>query len=159
MRPKSLCIRLIVFLILPGCSLFLYKDQEIRAPEVETDIPATLPDTTEKKKPGKTQVGKASWYGANFHGKKTASGAVFDANQRTAAHRSFPFGSKVRVTRLDNNKSVEVEINDRGPFVGGRIIDLSRAAAAVLGMMEEGAVTVRVELLDSTSAQQTAVQP
>jgi rare lipoprotein A len=104
-------------------------------------------------------VGKASWYGANFHGKKTASGAAFDANQRTAAHRSFPFGSRVRVTRLDNNKSVEVEINDRGPFVDGRIIDLSRAAATALDMTEDGTVTVRVELLDSTSGRQTAVQP
>lgn len=159
MRLKSFHIGFILFLMLPGCSLFPYKNREVPSAEVATSIPETPPEVTEKKKPGKTQVGKASWYGANFHGKKTASGAAFDANQRTAAHRSFPFGSKVRVTRLDNNKSVEVEINDRGPFVDGRIIDLSNAAATALDMTEDGTVTVRVELLDSTSGQQTAVQP
>jgi rare lipoprotein A len=84
---------------------------------------------------------------------------VFDPNQQTAAHRSFPLGSRVRVTRLDNNKSVEVEITDRGPFVHGRIIDLSRAAAASLGMLQKGTVRVRVELLDSPTVRQTAVQP
>jgi rare lipoprotein A (peptidoglycan hydrolase) len=154
MRRKSLCIRLILLLVLPGCSVFIYKDQEIQVPETDT---FALPDTTEKKK-RKIQVGKASWYGGNFHGKQTASGAIFDATQRTAAHRSLPFGSKVRVTRLDNNKSVVVEINDRGPFIDGRIIDLSHAAAEVLGMTAEGAVTVEIELLDSLSARQTTVR-
>jgi rare lipoprotein A len=100
-----------------------------------------------RKKPGAMQVGKASWYGPQFHGKKTASGEPFDQHDNTAAHPFFPLGSKVRVTRLDNEKSVEVEITDRGPFVDGRIIDLSRGAAQALGMIDDGVIIVRVELL------------
>lgn len=82
-----------------------------------------------------------------FHGKKTASGEVFDKSEFTAAHPSLPFGSKVRVTKLVGNSSVEVEINDRGPFGAGRIIDLSHAAAEALGMVEEGTAGVRGELI------------
>ena len=159
---KSFYAPLALFLILQGCSLFPYKDQSIQSTNIGPIgpiIPDKPSDAIEKKQPGKVQVGKASWYGGNFQGKRTASGTVFDPNQRTAAHRTFPLGSRVRVTRLDNNKSVEVEITDRGPFVDGRIIDLSRAAAASLGMLQEGTVTVQVELLDSTSVRQTAVQP
>jgi rare lipoprotein A len=98
-------------------------------------------------KPYKTELGHASWYGPKFHGKKTASGEVFDQQEFTAAHRNLPMGSKVRVTNLENEKSVEVEINDRGPFVDGRIIDLSRAAARALRMLEDGITRVRVEVL------------
>ena len=76
--------------------------------------------------------GEASWYGPRFHGKKTASGDIYNQNKLTAAHKTLPLGSKARVTNLDNGNTVEVEINDRGPFVQGRIIDLSRAAAGVL---------------------------
>lgn len=92
-------------------------------------------------------TGKASWYGPGFHGKKTASGDVFDDSKLTAAHKSLPLGSKAIVTNLNNGKSVEVEINDRGPFTQGRLIDLSRAAAQALGMVEHGIVPVRVDLL------------
>ncbi len=80
------------------------------------------------------QVGRASWYGPGFHGKRTASGQCFNQNQLTAAHRSLPLGTKARVTNLQNGKAVEVTINDRGPFVKGRIIDLSRAAARQITM-------------------------
>lgn len=93
------------------------------------------------------EVGHASWYGPKFHGKKTASGVIFDQQEFTAAHRNLPLGSRVRVTNLENAKFVEVEINDRGPFVPGRIIDLSRAAAKELGMLEDGVTPVRVEVL------------
>jgi rare lipoprotein A len=109
-----------------------------------------------RKKPRAVQIGKASWYGPKFHGKKTASGEPFDQHDHTAAHPSFPLGSKVRVTRLDNEKSVEVEINDRGPFVDGRIIDLSRAAAQTLGITDDGVVMVRVELLSGGGTPATA---
>ncbi len=78
--------------------------------------------------------GNASWYGPGFHGKRTANGERFNADGLTAAHRSLPFGTRVRVTNRTNGRSVVVRINDRGPFVGGRSIDLSRGAARAIGM-------------------------
>ncbi len=89
----------------------------------------------------------ASWYGAKHQGKRTASGEVFNQDKFTAAHRSLPWGSIVKVINLANGKSVEVRINDRGPYGQGRIIDVSRAAARVLGMVASGVTLVRVELL------------
>lgn len=79
-----------------------------------------------------SNAGLASWYGPGFHGKRTASGAIFNQNALTAAHKSLPFGSKVKVTNLSNKKSVVVTINDRGPFKAGRIIDLSKKANQIL---------------------------
>ena len=96
--------------------------------------------------------GTASWYGPRFHGKKTASGEIYDQTKLTAAHKTLPLGSKARVTNLDNGNTVEVEINDRGPFVQGRIIDLSRAAARALGFVESGTAPVRVELIAEETA-------
>ena len=96
---------------------------------------------------GVTQTGKASYYGDRHHGNKTASGERFDQHALTAAHRSLPFGTRVRVTNLSNDKSVVVRINDRGPFVRGRIIDVSRAAAERLDMLRAGVVPVRLEPL------------
>jgi len=93
-------------------------------------------------------AGIASWYGPGFTGKKTASGEVFDAGSFTAAHQTLPFGSKARVTNLINGKSVYVVINDRGPYAGNRIIDLSQAAARAIDMIEHGVVRVRIDLLD-----------
>ncbi|MBK8640524.1 MAG: septal ring lytic transglycosylase RlpA family protein [Chromatiaceae bacterium] len=91
------------------------------------------------------QDGVASWYGPQHHGRKTASGQPFNQNTLTAAHPSLPFGTQVRVTNLANGKQVVVSINDRGPYKGGRIIDLSRAAARKLEM--DGIARVRVEVL------------
>jgi rare lipoprotein A len=96
----------------------------------------------------RVEVGWASWYGKDFHGRRTASGAVYDMYQLTAAHKALPLGTSAMVTHLDNGKSVLVTINDRGPFVRGRIIDLSYAAAQALGMVEEGVAKVRVEVVD-----------
>jgi rare lipoprotein A len=93
------------------------------------------------------EIGQASWYGWQHQGRTTASGAKFDMNQMTAAHRSLPLGSNVRVTNLDNGRSVEVVINDRGPYVGSRVIDLSHAAARRLQMEQEGIAPVRIEQL------------
>ncbi len=90
------------------------------------------------------RTGKASWYGARYHGRTTASGARFDMNAMTAAHRSLPFGTRVRVTNLANRRSVVLTINDRGPYAGRRIIDVSRRAAEILGMVRAGVVHVRV---------------
>jgi len=91
--------------------------------------------------------GQASWYGYRFHGRRTASGEPFDATEYTAAHRSLPLGTKVRVTNLRNGRSVVVRINDRGPYVGGRIIDLSKAAARAIGMLGSGTAPVRMEIV------------
>jgi rare lipoprotein A len=90
------------------------------------------------------QVGMASWYGPGFHGKKTASGKRFNQHALTAAHRSLPLGTKARVTNLKNGKMVLVTINDRGPYHGGRIIDLSRAAAQRLAMNTSGIAPVSI---------------
>ena len=89
--------------------------------------------------------GTASWYGERFHGLETASGDIFDLNQLTAAHRELPFGAQVRVIHLITGASVDVVINDRGPCIDGRDIDLSKAAAQALGMIEEGLAPVVIE--------------
>jgi len=92
-------------------------------------------------------VGPASWYGPGFSGRKTASGEIFDETKFTAAHKTMPLGAKARVTHLENGTSVDVVINDRGPYIDGRMIDLSQAAAKALGMIGNGVAKVRVELL------------
>ena len=91
----------------------------------------------------------ASWYGVPFHGRQSSSGEVFDMNQFVAAHRTLPFGSVVRVTNLNNGKSTDVRIIDRGPFVRGRLIDLSLAAAHAIDMVGTGVAPVRLELVSS----------
>ena len=90
--------------------------------------------------PAWTQSGRVSWYGPGFHGRRTASGEIFDSNDLTMAHRSLPLGSRVRVTNLDNGRSVVLRVNDRGPYVSGRIADLSRAAAGRLDFIDDGVV-------------------
>jgi rare lipoprotein A len=94
-----------------------------------------------------TQTGMASYYGGKFHGRKTASGEIFDTKKMTAAHRTLKFGTMVKVTHLKTNKSVIVRINDRGPFAHSRIIDVSQAAAQELGMMLSGTAKVRIEVV------------
>lgn len=94
------------------------------------------------------QRGEASYYGARFQGRRTASGERFDANRLTAAHRSLPMGTRVRVTNDDNGRSVIVRVNDRGPHVRGRVIDLSRAAAVRLDMIRSGIAPVTLRRLD-----------
>ncbi len=96
---------------------------------------------------GWTQRGTASWYGKKFHGRKTASGEIYDMNKLTAAHPSLPFGTVVRITGLRNDKSTVVRINDRGPSIRGRIIDLSYAAAKQIDMIQAGLMEVEVEIL------------
>lgn len=91
------------------------------------------------------QVGLASFYAHAFHGRRTASGVPYDMNALTCAHPSAPFGTRLRVTDLENGRSVVVTVNDRGPFAGGRVIDLSLAAAKRLGMTQRGLARVRVE--------------
>lgn len=96
---------------------------------------------------GFTQRGHASWYGGKFHGRATASGEIFDKHGLTAAHRELPLGTWVDVTHLGNGRTVRVKVNDRGPFIRGRMLDLSRGAAQVLGMINEGVAEVRIRVV------------
>lgn len=100
------------------------------------------------KAPVAAEIGLASYYADRFHGRQTANGERYDRQALTAAHRHLPFGTRVSVTRLDDGRAVTVRINDRGPFVHGRIIDLSHAAAQKLGMLRLGVVKVRVVRLE-----------
>ncbi len=93
--------------------------------------------------------GKGSYYADKFEGRKTASGEVYRANKSTAAHKTLPFGTMVKVTNLANNKSVIVRINDRGPFTKGRIIDLSKSAAKKLDGIRAGIIDVKIEVIKS----------
>lgn len=119
------------------------------APATETAV--TPPIEVPAKTPT-VHVGDASWYGPGFSGKTTASGEVFDETKMTAAHKTLPLGTKAKVTNLKDGKSVQVEINDRGPYAQGRIIDLSQAAAKALGIIDRGVVKVRVESLENPVA-------
>lgn len=101
--------------------------------------------TDTKGEPVIEQVGEASWYGKGFHRKKTASGKKFNQNDHTAAHPTLPLGTEATVTNLETGKSVDVEINDRGPYTKGRDIDLSKKAADEIGMKKDGAVPVKIE--------------
>jgi rare lipoprotein A len=105
-------------------------------PMPDAEEPAAVMDAREIER------GRASWYGEAFHGRRTASGEVFNMNELTAAHKTLPFGTRVRVRNLATGREVVVRINDRGPHVGGRIIDLSRAAAASLGLVTAGVARV-----------------
>jgi len=96
---------------------------------------------------GYTELGVASWYGYPYHGRRASSGEIYDMEKLTAAHRTLPFGARVRVENLENGRRVVVRINDRGPFVSGRIIDVSRAAARALGLLGPGTARVRVVVL------------
>ena len=123
------------------------------APPVLPPEPATVYPT---HLPSFTQTGLASWYGRHFHRKQTASGERYDMRDLTAAHPSLPIDTIVRVTNLTNDRSVLVRINDRGPFAPGRVIDLSRGAAELLGMKKAGVVPVRVEVFETDQLKNVA---
>jgi rare lipoprotein A len=126
---------------------------EVPSPTLAPMSPETPPPEAEASPvPKFVDTGLASWYGAKHHGKRTASGEIFNQTKFTAAHQSLPLGSMVKVTNLENGKSVDLRINDRGPYHRGRIIDVSRAAATVLGMRTSGIARVRVELISSPEA-------
>lgn len=100
---------------------------------------------------GYDETGIASWYGSDFHGRKTANGEVFDMNELTAAHPTLPMPSLARVTNMDNGRSLVVRVNDRGPFHGGRLVDVSRRAAQMLGFEKNGVAKVRLQVLTDES--------
>ena len=106
------------------------------------DLPVLIPQPSTV-----SQTGLASWYGPRFHGKRTANGEVYNQHALTAAHQTLPLGSRAIVTNLNTGQSIEVRINDRGPFIRGRVIDLSRAAARLVGVVGPGVVPVKVEVV------------
>ena len=110
----------------------------------------------EEPAPVYEEVGEASWYGRYHQGRRTASGERFDMNKLTAAHPTLPLGTEARVTNLENGKSVEVTVNDRGPYVKGRAIDLSAKAAQELGMKRRGIATVHIEVLPDSAPEEVA---
>ncbi|MCS6928886.1 MAG: septal ring lytic transglycosylase RlpA family protein [Saprospiraceae bacterium] len=104
------------------------------------------------------EIGKCGYYADSFHGKKTASDEAYDKNLLTAAHKSHPFGTILRVTRLDNKKSVDVRVNDRGPYLNGYIVDVSGRAAKLLGLDRDGVAKVKVEVIEPTITNDTTPQ-
>jgi rare lipoprotein A len=137
MHRGVLCVSLTI--TLSGCATVA------RTPAAPAATPPARAAT-----PG-TYVGKASWYGEPHHGRKTASGERYDMHALTAAHRTLPLGTKLRVTNVENGRAVVVRVNDRGPYIDGRVIDLSRAAARQLGELGDGLFNVRLEVLDDAA--------
>ena len=139
-----------VLVLLPGCAStprFAGREEQSagdRKSPAQHEQPAKQPE-------GKillTLEGIASFYAQDFHGKQTSNGETFDMDALTAAHRTFPFGTKVRVTNLENNKTVVVRVNDRGPFKEGRMIDLSMGAAKEIDLIRTGTARVRLDVLE-----------
>jgi rare lipoprotein A len=147
---QLLIIMLLASVMIAGCarSLTATKQNQRRSYTVmgKTYYPM------KEVKPGFCQNGIASWYGPGFHGKKTASTEIYNMRELTAAHNLLPLNTLVKITNLENQREVVVRINDRGPFVGDRIVDLSWAAAKELGMVKKGTVPVRVAVLGSANS-------
>ena len=120
-----------------------------KTPDSNQGIPGQTQETIKPIPSRKYQVGKASWYGRLFQHKMTASGELYDMHDFTAAHRTLPIGSWVKVTNLKNDKSVMVRINDRGPWAKSRILDLSYGAAMILGMGDTGLAKVRLDVIET----------
>lgn len=176
-RGLSLLMAAVGAVLLAGCAETQLVSHTVKV--IDPPKPATKADPQPPKQPGTYKVGKpyqidgiwyypaedfeydetgiASWYGAEFHGRPTANGEVFDMNEITAAHRTLPIPSLVRVTNLENGRVLLVRVNDRGPFARGRIIDLSRRSAQLLGMDRAGTAKVRVEIMAEESRQLAAI--
>lgn len=179
MRHIILLCTFVSFLVMTGCGKFNPFPDHIystppskRAPEATSGTSANLPKGYDpktnpytvmghtyyplKNAAGYDEVGKASWYGEDFHGKPTANGYVYDMYGVSAAHKTLPLGTQVRVTNLENDRSVVLIINDRGPFVNGRILDLSYGAARKLDTVERGVAKVRITAIGSIPTTQMA---
>ena len=161
MKPRVLATNLVVCAsLVVGCAS--QKTPKITAPAPEPSRPsAPEPEPTPEPKPSKqpkpkivgeskkgaTEKGLASWYGEPYHGRRTASGEIYDMHEMTAAHRTMAFGTVVKVTRKDTGAEVKVRVTDRGPFIKGRIIDLSYAAAKKIGLDIDGVAPVKVKVV------------
>jgi len=143
---KILTIATLIAFGFNGCATLSYsKSKRVKhhnTPKVKSHHLAP------KKSTKFTQVGIASYYGQKYDGRQTANGEILDLNRLTAAHKTLPFGTLVRVTALDSGRSVVVKINDRGPFVSGRIIDLTDSAAKKIGIYTKGIARVKIETLN-----------
>ena len=138
----SFCVGLFFSLLLTACGPKYRIAYETRGGPPEKRY-----EEFERRETRVVQYEVASWYGSDFHGKPTSSGEIYDMYQLTCAHNTFPLGTVVMVTNLDNGRSLELKVNDRGPFVKERIIDLSYAAAQILGIWEKGTAFVKVEAM------------
>ncbi|MGA3328649.1 MAG: septal ring lytic transglycosylase RlpA family protein, partial [Terriglobia bacterium] len=161
---QSPAARIGVVIAMLFCATGCLHRHKPTAPSARTTPPPAVPTTTppSPRAPGapaapivQGEEGIASWYGHPYHGRRSASGEIYDMYKMTAAHRTLPFGTQVRVHDLENGRDVTVRINDRGPFVEGRIIDLSYAAAQTMGM--PGIARVRLEILGLGSTSEPAV--
>lgn len=144
--------------VVQGCST-LSRDQQPQVPPSQAGAVTTPGIDGSSATVQPAHIGEASWYGPGFEGKKTASGEIFDDSKLTAAHKTIPLGSKAKVTNLTNGKTVEVKINDRGPFIDGRMVDLSRAAAKALGMIDRGTARVQIDLLPDINRERSENAP
>ena len=142
-----------IALALTGCAT---GPALVKAPPSEMPAPQPAPAPAPKVAPRPSETGTASWYGKAHDGQPTASGETYDMHAFTAAHRSLPLGTRVLVTNVKNDRSVEVRINDRGPFVRGRILDLSYAAAQELGSLSDGAFRVKLRVLEEPAGASTS---
>lgn len=151
---RGVTVVVLALSMIQGCSILAIPDSSLQ--NRPDPLTADSGVTSRSDSPAYVHIGSASWYGPGFNGKKTASGESFDKTKLTAAHKTIPLGRRVRVTHLANGKSVEVLINDRGPYVEGRLIDVSQAAAKALGMIDNGIAKVQVELLQETMVAENA---
>lgn len=152
MRRSETFLLILLLVGLAGCAT---RNTEGVPPVPQAVIP---PPPQEAPQPFFSEAGLASWYGSAHQGKTTANGEHFDQSALTGAHRSLPFNTKIRVTDLKSGKTVMVRINDRGPFLKGRIIDLSAAAAATIGLAKNGINKVRVDVFAADQTQRPAIR-
>jgi rare lipoprotein A len=154
-QPFSLrfAVVLAISFLACGCAHHTYTTQPpVQAPPLPPPAPAPPAPAVPPAAPGEyVQEGVASWYGIPFDGHRTSNGEIYDMHQFTAAHRTLPFGALVRVTNLRNGKQTEVRINDRGPFVADRVIDLSLSAAQAIDMVGPGTAPVRLEMISGAN--------
>ncbi|HMN49782.1 MAG TPA: septal ring lytic transglycosylase RlpA family protein [Ignavibacteriaceae bacterium] len=148
MRSLAKILFIIVLVAMVGFTLVVNEDK-VSEPVANENVVSVEEEsiTADRSLVEFSEIGtmKASWYGPGFHGQKTANGEVYDQNSFTAAHKSLKFGTLLKITNLKNNKSVIVRINDRGPYIEGRDLDLSKAAALALGVVKRGVARIKVE--------------
>jgi rare lipoprotein A len=159
---KTAAVAVLLIAVLAGCS---HKPATVAVPQAPPPATAENPPQSAGMEPAKTEVpsvsagarplwsetGIASWYGAPYHNRRASNGEVYDMHAMTAAHRTLPLGSIVRVTDVKTGSSATVRITDRGPFIPGRIIDLSRSAAEQIGIVQRGTAEVKVDVLQTPS--------
>lgn len=150
-RLLSVCVACACTALAACATIGLQREQVSPAVPSE-DVVAPLPAPAPAQEKLIRETGIAGWYGKEYHGRPTAAGVIFDMNDLTAAHRTFPLGTLIRVTNLDNSKSIDVTVTHRGPSSGNRLIDLSYGAARGLGFLEQGTAHVSIEAAEEAAA-------